>query len=251
MLDRNTFLRPIAHRGLHDNAGGRIENTAAAFQAALAAGYGIECDLQPASDGTPFVFHDETLDRLTDATGPFETRSPRELAAITYRGQSTHILSYSEFLSLVAGNVPLLVEIKSEWQVPDPHFLKSIAELSLAYQGPLALMSFDPAIILAMKALAPSLPRGIISGMYEGPHWWPDQIDPERAFRLSHCLESGPAEPSFIAYDIQSLPTPVTRFAREVMGLPLFTWTVRSPELLQRAATWADAPIFEDCNPGS
>ncbi len=249
MFDRSQFIRPIAHRGLHDASAGLLENTAPAFRAGLARGYGLECDLRPAADGTPFVFHDDRLDRLVDASGPFEIRTPGELSSLRYRGQSAHILTYAEFLELASGRVPLLVEIKSEWDAPDPRFLKSIAEQSLAYRGPLALMSFDPAVIIVMKELAPSLPRGIISGHYEGPHWWPDKIDAERAFRLTHCLESGPAELSFIAYDINALPTPVTRFARDVMGLPLFTWTVRTEAQLQRAATWAAAPIFEGCTP--
>lgn len=248
-LPREVFLRPIAHRGLHDAASGRLENTAPSFEAAISAGYGIECDLRPASDGTPFVFHDATLDRLIDATGPIASRSPAELSSLRYRGQNTPLLPYSGFLELVAGKVPLLVEIKSDWDEPDRRFLSAIAELSLAYQGPLALMSFDPAVMTAMRALAPALPRGIVTGMYEGRDWWPDKIDAERAYRLSHCLEAGPAEPSFIAYHVNDLPTPVTRFAREVMGLPLFAWTVRNEDQLRRAAAWADAPIFENCDP--
>src|SRR5690606_10721371 len=88
------FVRPIAHRGLHDISLGRIENTAPAFEAAIAAGFGIECDLRPARDGTPFVFHDRTLDRLVDATGPIAACSPSELSALRYRGQSTMLLSY-------------------------------------------------------------------------------------------------------------------------------------------------------------
>src|SRR5690348_14108028 len=68
MLDR-AFLRPIAHRGLHNAAKGIVENTTAAFTAAIDKGYGIECDLRPASDGTPFVFHDAEFKRLIDAPG--------------------------------------------------------------------------------------------------------------------------------------------------------------------------------------
>ena len=249
MLDRDVFLRPIAHRGLHDATGERVENTAPAFAAAIAAGYGIECDLRPASDGTPFVFHDAMFDRLVDSTGPIAACAPDTISGLRYRGQAAHILAYRELLEQVGGRVPLLVEIKSDWDIPDPRFLKAIAAQSMAYQGPLALMSFDPAVIIAMKTLAPELPRGIVSGVYEGHHWWPDQIDKDRAFRLTHCLEAGPAEPSFIAYDVDALPTPVMRFAREVMRVPLFTWTVRTAEQLRRAATWADAPIFEDCTP--
>jgi glycerophosphoryl diester phosphodiesterase len=249
MLDRNLFVRPIAHRGLHSAATGRLENTAPAFAAAIEAGYGIECDLRPARDGTPFVFHDAELNRLVDATGPISECSPEALSGMRYRNQEEQILTYSDLLAMIDGKVPLLVEIKNDWDIPDPRFLKRIAAQSLAYRGPLALMSFDPAVIVAMKSLAPALPRGIISGVYEGHHWWPEHIDKERAFRLTHCLEAGPADPSFIAYDVNALPTPVTRFAREVMRLPLFTWTVRTREQQRIAAEWADAPIFEDCKP--
>ena len=66
MRNAAAFLKPIAHRGLHDAAKGRIENTAPAFEAALAKGYGIECDVRPAACGTPMVFHDDTLERLIE-----------------------------------------------------------------------------------------------------------------------------------------------------------------------------------------
>lgn len=243
------YLRPIAHRGLHDASVGRIENTAPAFEAAIAARFGIECDLRPARDGTPFVFHDALLDRLVDAEGPIGARSPDEIAALRYRAQSTPLLGYSTFLEFVSGRVPLLVEIKTDWTEPDPRFLSAVADLSLTYTGPLALMSFDPAVMVAMRSLAPDLPRGIVAGMYDGADWCPDVIDAERAYRLSHCLEAGPAEPSFIAYHVDDLPTPVMRFAREVMRLPLFAWTVRTEAQLRHAEAWADAPIFESCNP--
>ena len=245
----DAFRRPIAHRGLHDATRGRLENTAPAFEAAIAAGYGIECDLRPASDGTPFVFHDARLERLVDAAGSLVSLSPEQLSALRYRGQDTAVLTYGVLLELTAGKVPLLVEIKSDWDEPDRRFLSAVGQLSVAYQGPIALMSFDPAVITAMRELAPAVHRGIVAGRFEGPNWWPDKIDPARAYRLTHCLEAGPAQPSFIAYHVDALPTAVTRFAREVMRLPLFAWTVRNGDQLRRAAAWADAPIFEGCDP--
>ncbi len=66
---------------------------------------------------------------------------------------------------------------------------------------------------------------------------------------LSHLLESRAAAPDFYAYHVGSLPTPVTRFVREVLGMPLFTWTVRTPAERAIAARWADAPIFEGYEP--
>ena len=67
MRDRSAFLKPIAHRGLHDAAKGVVENTVAAFEAAIAKGYGIECDVRPAGCATPMVFHD--LDPRTPDRG--------------------------------------------------------------------------------------------------------------------------------------------------------------------------------------
>lgn len=244
MLDR-AFLRPIAHRGLHNAANGIIENTSAAFAAAIDKGYGIECDLRPAADGTPFVFHDAEFSRLIDAPGRIDGYAPTAVADLAYRGASERVLSFAAFLDLVAGRVPLLVEIKSDWDRPNAPFLKAIAALAAACKGPLALMSFDPDVMTAVKALVPAIPRGIVSGVYAGKGWWPDKIDAERAFRLSHLLESGPVEPEFYSYDVRSLPTPVTRFVREALRIPVMTWTVRTPSELTKAKQWADGITFE------
>lgn len=249
MLDRTTFLRPIAHRGLHDATRGIIENSGPAFAAAIAKGFGIECDLRPAADGTPIVFHDETLARLIDAPGALADLSPRALTQLTYRGSATPIMTFADLLAQVGSRVPLLVEVKSEWAPPDPPFIRALADLAARYAGPLALMSFDPVVMTALKHVAPAIPRGVVSGIYEDDGWWSDKIDDERAFRLSHLLESGPVEPDFFAYHIEALPTPVTRFVREGLGMPLFTWTVRTPQQRQIAEKWADAPIFEGYEP--
>lgn len=245
MLDRLTFLRPIAHRGLHDLAKGVIENTDAAFAAAIAAGYGIECDLQPLADGTPVVFHDETVDRLLDTTGRIDRLSQHELAKLRYRGSDTRVQSFAELLDQVSGRVPLFVEVKSEWGPLKSGFLEGVAELAIGYHGPLALMSFDPVVMARLRELAPKVPRGIVSGLYQGPGWWLDQLTADRAYRLSHLLECGPVQPSFISYHVKALPTPVTRFLREGLEMPLICWTVRTTSDRAIASEWADAPTFE------
>jgi glycerophosphoryl diester phosphodiesterase len=245
MRDRAAFLRPIAHRGLHDAAKGIIENTTAAFEAAIAKGYGIECDVRPAACATPMVFHDLTLDRLVEAEGPIARHEAAALKRLAYRNVKGAMLDLAELFELVGGRVPLLVEIKSEWHTPDAHYLAAIAAAAQAYKGPVALMSFDPAVIVGIRALAPEIPRGIVSGQFAADCWWRDQLGPQRAYDLANLLDSGPAAPDFYAYDVNARPTPVTRFVREVEGLPLFTWTVRNEEQRETAARWADAPIFE------
>jgi glycerophosphoryl diester phosphodiesterase len=249
MLDRSAFIRPIAHRGLHNPEKGLIENTAPAFAAALAKGYGIECDLQPLADGTPVVFHDETLDRLIDGTGRIDRLTMPKLKKLRYKADArTGILTFAEFLDQVGGEVPLLVEIKSEWRPLPPAFLERIAGLARAYRGPLALMSFDPAVMAAVRDLAPGIPRGIVSGVYKGDGWWLDRLGAARAAALSDLLENGPAAPAFVSYHVKALPTPVTSALR-ANGMPLFCWTVRTDAERAAAARYADAATFEGYEP--
>lgn len=248
-LDRGAFFRPISHRGLHDSKRSIIENTMPAFEAAMARGYGIECDLRPASGGLPVVFHDETLNRLVDGKGPIAKLNASDLKRLTFKNSETRISTFAELLDVVDGRVPLLVEVKSEWTPPERAFLSQIAKLAARYRGPIALMSFDPNVMSAIKDLAPDVPRGIVSGSYAGAGWWNRRISKPRAATLRDLLESGPVAPDFYAYQVSALPRSVTRFTREVLGLPLFAWTVRSPKDRAIAAKWADAPIFEGFEP--
>ena len=247
MRDRDTFLRPIAHRGLHDADSGVIENSVGAFAAAIAAGCGIECDVRPASDGTAMVFHDATLDRVTDASGPLDAHTPAALGRIAYRGSRTsdRVMTLRDLLDQVDGQVPLLVEIKNDFTPAEPRFIDSTLAAIGDYPGPIALMSFDPAVMALVRERAPQVPRGLVAGRYREEGWWSDRLTRARAADLSDLLESGAADPDFIAYHVRDLPTPVTRYIREVQGLPLFTWTVRTPDDRAVAARWADAAIFE------
>ncbi len=107
------FLRlPIAHRGLHGP--GVPENSMAAFRAAIAAGYGIECDIQRASDGTALVFHDDDLPRLTGAEGLVSALGIDALSQLRIMGSAEPIPTLAELLDEVAGRVPLLIEIKDQ-----------------------------------------------------------------------------------------------------------------------------------------
>lgn len=257
MLDA-TFLRPIAHRGYHTMrapegrgaAGGphRVENSASAFRAAIERGYAIECDLQSSRDGTAIVHHDETLARLTGRSERVDQLTAAELTQVAYTRSADRLITLAQLFELVAGRVPLIVEIKSEWRPLQPTFLDAVAVQAQAYQGPVALMSFDPAVMVEIRRRAPDVPRGIVAGLYQptaNDDWWSDRLSPERQYRLSHLLDSREAAPDFISYHVAALPTPVTRYVRDVQRLPLIAWTVRTEAERQVAAVHADAVTFE------
>jgi glycerophosphoryl diester phosphodiesterase len=248
-LDRAAFVRPIAHRGLHDRANGRLENTAPAFRAAIDKGYGIECDLQAAEDGTPMVFHDSKLDRLVAASGPISAHSPRSLARLRYKGQDERILSFAQLLDLVDGRVPLLVEVKRNGVVPTK-FLESIARQASAYKGPIALMSFDRRTVAALGELAPTVPRGsIIGGRQLLASLWAGRSRRRESPAATRLFASAPEGVGFYAVQTKLVAVARTWMSRRAHDLPLYTWTVRTPRQRVRAARWADAPIFEGYEP--
>ena len=111
------------------------------------------------------------------------------------------------------------------------------------------MMSFDPAVMAKIRVLAPNVARGIISGSFTGAGWWTRRIGRKRAVALRHLLESGPVAPDFYAYEVNALPAHVIDYVRAVAGLPVFTWTVRTPRQRQIARKWADAMIFEGFEP--
>ena len=239
--------RPIAHRGLHDVANGIVENSASAVEAAIAKGYAIEVDLQCAAHGAPIVFHDRTLDRLTAERGPVADRDAAALSNIPLRNSKDSILSLEGLLGIVGGRVPLLIEVKSTWS--DDHTYESnIATTLAAYTGPVAVMSFDPECVAAFRRVAPSLPRGLIAERFEDRHYWSEPSAIQR-FDMRHLLTAALARPDFIAYDIRALPALAPGIARDVFGLPLLTWTVRSEADKANAQLFADAMIFEGIEP--
>lgn len=249
MFDRAAFLRPIAHRGLHDVKHGIVENTQPAFEAAIAGGYGIECDIRPMQGGHPVVFHDEKLGRLVKSNKAVADLTTADLKSLRHRIGDAPIMTLAGLLELVRGRVPLFVEIKSEWDPPDTRFMANIAAIVSQYKGPLAFLSFDPAVLVAMRKLTPEIPRGIDSGRYTGAGWWLRKIGKARGADLRNLLESGPVDPAFYAYQVDALPTPVTEYARRVADIPVVSWTVRTAKQRRIAEKWSDAMIFEGFTP--
>jgi glycerophosphoryl diester phosphodiesterase len=247
MAELYWLKRPIAHRGLHDAAKGIAENSASSVSAAMGAGFAIEVDLQCAAGHMPVVFHDATLNRLTEATGPVAARSVNELTRIPLRNSKDSILSLPALLELVNGYVPLVLEVKSTWS-RDGKFEANIAHLLAVYKGPAAMMSFDPYSLKAFREAAPLLPRGLVAERFDDERHWSHLTFGQR-IAMRTLLTSAIAWPNFIAYDIAALPALAPLIARFAFGLPLLTWTVRTPEQRERALRYADAMIFEGLRP--
>ena len=163
--------RPVAHRGLHVGANNIVENTASAFAAAVAHGFAMECDVQISADGEAMVFHDDTLDRMMVGSGRLDAHTRAALQATAMKQGADRMITLGELCDLVGGRSPLVVEIKAAWS-DDRRLENRVAQVLGAYKGPVAVMSFDPGSMQAMRTLAPSPPRGVVQeSKYDDPEW--------------------------------------------------------------------------------
>ncbi len=241
------IAQPIAHRGLHDAAHGVIENTAAAVRAALAAGYGIEVDVQITADGEAMVHHDDVLGRLTEGEGRLDGLTAAQLKRVRFRGSDEPMMTLGDLCDLVAGRATMLVELKSRFD-GDGRLAARVAAVLAGYHGPVAPMSFDPTQLSQLRHKAPNLTRGIIAAKYR-PHPYWDLMPAWMRYGMGYLVTALTAQPQFVAYAVADLPAVAPLFARYVMSLPLLTWAVRTEAERQRAARWADQMIFEGFRP--
>ncbi len=241
---------PIAHRALHDDRAGRIENSPSAIAAAIAAGYGIEIDLQPAADGTPMVFHDEDLARLTGEPGQINAREVEALTRLPLTGgRGDTIPTLAQVLGQIGGRVPLLIEIKDhhgQIGAAGPGFAARIATALTGYGGPLAVMSFNPRLVSAFAAAAPGIAVGLTTGSYDPVSYAP--VPPATCDRLRAIPDFDPRLHSFISHESTDLSRPrVAEIA--ATGAAILTWTIRSPAAEAEARKVAHNITFEGYRP--
>ncbi|WP_299889422.1 glycerophosphodiester phosphodiesterase family protein [uncultured Ruegeria sp.] len=239
------FLQtPLAHRALHDKTQSRPENSRAAIRAAVEAGYGIEVDLQLTSDDRAMVFHDYDMARLTGQSGPIRQITATQASSTTLLHADDGIPTLDEVLDLVAGKVPLLIELKDQDGAmgTDVGALEQDAVRALqGYDGPLALMSFNPNSVAELARLAPDLPRGLVTSSYD-PQDWP--LSEETCSHLRAIPDFDRVGASFISHEVHDLARPRVAELKS-KGVPILCWTVRSPEQEAEARKVADNVTFE------
>lgn len=220
--------RRFAHRGLHGK--GIVENSRAAFRAAIMAGDGIECDVRIARDGRPMVFHDATLGRLAGHPGSVAALTAAELGEVALVGTSETVPTLDEMLALVDGRVPLLIEMKADGRRVGRDCL-AVRRALEGYRGAVAVMAFNPEVSRWFARHAPYVTRGLVLTRNGDRRW--------RA-RLRLHLALWRARPDFLACDVRDFPSSFAASQR-ARGLPILGWTVRGA-----APEGIDAPIYEE-----
>lgn len=149
-----------AHRGGQEVA---PENTLTAFRLAIESGVEVlETDVQLTSDGVPVLFHDWTLDRTTDGTGPvwnIDFESLRQLDA----GAGERVPTLTEFLELLApSGRRAMIELKGSWTAEQAALVTD--EITSFGLGQMVLLaSFDIVTLASLQEVAPGIPRLMIA----------------------------------------------------------------------------------------
>lgn len=223
-----------------------IENTASAFAAAMAAGYGIELDVQISRDGEAMVHHDAALGRLTGGSERLADLTAAELQRVPFRATTDRMMTLGELCDLVGARVTLVIELKSLFD-RDVRLIARTIDVLAAYAGPVAAMSFDPYVVAGLRRMAPRLRRGIdAERRFDSPEW--QGMRSWQQFSMAHLLHAPVTRLDFVSYRVDDLPMTATRIARR-FGVPVLAWTVRTPAQRERAAQWADQMIFEGFRP--
>jgi glycerophosphoryl diester phosphodiesterase len=236
---------PVAHRALHDRSRGVIENSPSAIRGAIAAGYAIEIDVQLSVDGQAVVFHDDRIDRLTAATGWVREHTADALGQIVLTGGSDTIPTLPEVLTMVAGQVPLLIEIKDQsltMSDTDGRLEAAVADALRGYVGDVAVMSFNPHSMAHMARLAPDVARGLTTSAYDPQDWVP--LPPAQCDRLRDIPDYDRVGASFISHEGRDLRRPRVA-ALKAAGAAILCWTIRSPEDEARVRSVAQNVTFE------
>ncbi len=230
---------PIAHRGLH---GEKVpENSLLAFKQAIKNKLPIELDVSALADGTPVVFHDEKLARLTGCDGFISGLNVTDIENLRLQGTKEKIPTLAEVLELVDGKVPLLIEIKNTGKVGPLE--KAVWKELIKYDGEIAIQSFNPYTLEWFKNNAPKIKRGQLASFFTK-----QELNPIKRYALKRMLLNDKvSEPNFIVYNSANMPN---KYLKKYYGVvPVLAYTIKTEGEEIRLKGFADNIIFENYTP--
>lgn len=242
--DRTPFMGNVfyAHRGLFDNESEAPENSLAAFQKAVEAGYGMEMDVQLTKDDKLVVFHDATLKRMCGIEGNVWDYTLEELKQFRLKNSSERIPTFAEVLELVAGRSPLIIEYKLDRPLTKVCELGN--ELLSQYDGAYCIESFHPFALMWYRKHRPEVMRGQLSGNL-GKETKNSKL--KKVYTLvTYLLTNVLTRPDFIAYDHRYVNNISRRVCRWLGALSV-TYTIKSTERYEEVKNDFDLFIFDSC----
>ena len=234
------FGPPIAHRGLW-SAAGPPENSLGAFQAACAAGYGIELDVQLSADGEAMVFHDANLERMTGVAGRVADHTAADLRRMRLAGTDETVPTLAEALTEVGRRAMVHIEIKTPYGEVGP-LERRVHAILIDHSGPTCVIGFNPYSHAWFADHHPKVLRGLDSYSYAGAD--ARHLSPDVRKNYAQLGHVSIAKPHFLALGLDVLPSAKADAFRKA-GMPVIAWTVREPGQWEAVKDHCDNLIFE------
>jgi glycerophosphoryl diester phosphodiesterase len=214
-----------------------------AFQAACAAGYGVELDVHLSSDGEAMVFHDGTLERMTGQPGRISDHTAADLSQMRLAGTDESIPTLNEALSLIGRRAMVHVELKTAFGQVGP-LEQRVHEILIDHAGPVCVIGFNPYSHAWFADRFPNVLRGLDSYSYAGSPPPPKSLSEAQRQAFARLEHVEIARPHFLALHIEMLPDERAAALR-AQGMPIMGWTVRKPEQWAAVSDYCDNLIFE------
>lgn len=226
-----------AHRGLWNDK--LPENSMAAFRNAVEHGFGMELDVHLTRDDQLVIFHDDSLKRMCGVDKPICECTLAELQQYRLKGTEEGIPTFDDFLTMVDGRVPLIIEIKPDKRISE--LCQHVHARLQKYQGPYCIESFHPLAVQWFRKNAPEIIRGqLANGLYGA-----SPEDRTWLYRgLASLIQNVVGRPDFVAYEHttdRNLPMILMRIIKP----HLVCWTVRSQHDMDVVRRRYDLQIFE------
>ncbi|MBQ1821143.1 MAG: glycerophosphodiester phosphodiesterase [Clostridia bacterium] len=232
-----------AHRGLYEKDQSVPENSLEAFRRAAENGYGVELDVQLSKDGAVVVFHDDTVDRMTENKGRVDSYTLAELQAMPLMGTEHRMPLFTDVMAVLDGVSPTIVELKST-----PNF-EELCNKTLAIlrtlKGPYCVESFDPRIVRWFYKNAPDLVRGQLTESFS--HWRKAGLPLWRCIMMHTLCVNFLTHPQFIAFGRGHRP--LCMFLGHAIGTMRVFWTERPDANHAALQKRYDCRIFEHYRP--
>lgn len=245
--DRSIFSTKLfAHRGLYDNRGDAPENSMAAFRKAVANHYGIELDVQMSKDHHPVIFHDFTLSRVCGVKGKVKDYTLDELRQFRLCGSRETIPTVEEFLQMVDGRVPLIVEYKVE--TTDLSVCRAVDPMLREYKGKYCIESFNPLVLLWYRRHHRNAVRGQLSDGFFFSRELKSRWQKILLLLIQFLICDVVSRPDFVAYN-EKYKKNISRRLCRAFGGKAAAWTIKNQRQLESAAPDFDVFIFDSFIP--
>lgn len=204
-------LLVIGHRGAR---GHLAENTLPSIAKALELGVdGIEIDVFRCASEELVVFHDQTLEKLTNATGYIEQLDLDSIRNIEVLNGFT-IPTLEEVLNLINGRVMLNIELKgSQTAILTDQMLHTFFEKETWSAEKILISSFDWEELKLFYEVNQKVPIAILT-----------EDDPLDALPIAKELNAVAINPNYKSLNKENL----TKIHKK--GLKIYPWTVNQPE---------------------